>query len=155
VWWHDKTSIRRGMEKSKAFELQDCHKLVEDTIGEYLSSSTNISKVVRMELEKRASAMVPCRSSPSGDIIGSVGGRPYNEDTTSGAAPTCQDCVRQMELDCFAAYYIRSKDMLSGRTTGRLGCIRQTTAHAIGRTAELALRYSIITASTTGPSHYR
>ena len=43
---------------------------------------------------------------------------------------------------CFAAHGGGSIDELSGRTTGRLGYIRPTTAHAIGGTAELALRYS-------------
>ena len=37
---------------------------------------------------------------------------------------------------------------LSGRTTGRLGYTWSTTAYAIGGTATLALRYSIIPAST-------
>ncbi len=42
--------------------------------------------------------------------------------------------------------------MLSGRTMGQLGYIWPTTAsgYAIGGSAELALRYSIISASTPG-----
>ncbi len=40
----------------------------------------------------------------------------------------------------FTAYDIRSIDERSGLTTGRLGDIRQDTAHAIGGTAELALK---------------
>ncbi len=36
----------------------------------------------------------------------------------------------------------------------RLTHIRPDTAHAIGWTVELALRYSIISSSTAGPSHY-
>ena len=36
----------------------------------------------------------------------------------------------------------------SGRITGRLGYSWSTTAYAIGRTAALALRYSIISATT-------
>ncbi len=44
----------------------------------------------------------------------------------------------------FTAYDVRRIDELSGRTTGRLGDIRPDTANAIGGTAELALRYSII-----------
>ena len=56
---------------------------------------------------------------------------------------------------CFATHGGGSIDELSGRTTGRLGCIRPATAHAIGGTAELALRYSIISASTAGPTHYQ
>ena len=40
---------------------------------------------------------------------------------------------------------------LSGRTTGRLGYTWPTTAYAIGGTATLALRYSIISASTAAP----
>ncbi len=55
---------------------------------------------------------------------------------------------------CFAAYDVRSTDELSGCTMGRLGYIRPDTAYAIGGTAELALRYSIISASTTEPKHY-
>jgi hypothetical protein len=38
--------------------------------------------------------------------------------------PGMLHCVQQMELDCFAAYYIRSKDELSGRTKG-LACARR------------------------------
>ena len=38
-------------------------------------------------------------------------------------------------------------DELSGRITGRLGCTWPTTTDAIGGTATLALRYSIISAS--------
>ncbi len=49
---------------------------------------------------------------------------------------------------------MRSIDELSGRTTGRLGDIRPDTAHAIGGTAELALRYSLISALTAGPKRY-
>ncbi len=60
---------------------------------------------------------------------------------------------------CFAAYdiikSIDSIEELSGRTTGRLGYIRPATAHFIGGTAELALRYSIISASTAGPIHFQ
>ncbi len=43
---------------------------------------------------------------------------------------------------CFAAYYARSTDELSGRTMGRLGYDKPDSAYAIGGTAELALRYS-------------
>ncbi len=42
----------------------------------------------------------------------------------------------------FAVYYVRSILELLGRTAGRLGYIRPDSAHAIGGTAELALRYS-------------
>jgi hypothetical protein len=52
---------------------------------------------------------------------------------------------------CFAAYDIRSIDELSGRTTDRLRYIRLATANAIGGTAELALPYSFISASTARP----
>jgi hypothetical protein len=41
---------------------------------------------------------------------------------------------------CFATYDVSFIDQLSRRTTGRLGYIRQDTAHAIGGTAELAIR---------------
>jgi hypothetical protein len=55
---------------------------------------------------------------------------------------------------CFAAYYARCIDELSGRTTGRLGHIRPDTAHALGGTAELALLYSNESPHpTTGPRH--
>ena len=50
--------------------------------------------------------------------------------------------IRHMELD-----------ELWGRTTGRLGYIRPATAYAIGGTAMLAIRYSIISATTAGPIH--
>jgi hypothetical protein len=43
---------------------------------------------------------------------------------------------------CFATYYSRSIDKLSGRTTGRLGYDRPDSAYAIGGMAELALRSS-------------
>jgi hypothetical protein len=61
---------------------------------------------------------------------------------------------------CFAAYEIRSIDELLGHTTGLLGYIRpasSNTAQAIGGTAGLALRYSIISwaASSTGSSQYQ
>ncbi len=55
---------------------------------------------------------------------------------------------------CFAAHGGGSIDELSGRTTGRIGYIGPTTTHAIGGTAELALRYSIISASSAGPSRF-
>jgi hypothetical protein len=55
---------------------------------------------------------------------------------TSGAAPTSPP------EGCFASYCARSIDGLSERTTGRLGYVRPHSAHAIGGTAELALRYS-------------
>jgi hypothetical protein len=55
---------------------------------------------------------------------------------------------------CFAAYYAKSRDELSGRTTGRLGHGRPDSAYAIGGTAELALRYSNQSPHpTTGPRH--
>ena len=46
-------------------------------------------------------------------------------------------------------------DELSGHTTGRLGYTWLTTAYAIGGTAALALRCSIISASTAEPIHYQ
>ncbi len=45
-------------------------------------------------------------------------------------------------------------DELLGCTTGQLRYIRPDTAHAIGRMAELALLYSIISAFTAGPKSY-
>ncbi len=55
---------------------------------------------------------------------------------------------------CFAAYYARSKDELSGRTTGRLGNDRPHSAYAIGGTAELALQNSNLSPHpTTRPRH--
>ena len=67
----------------------------------------------------------------------------YTKETPSGAAPTCPPEVvfrhkRLMELD-----------ELSGRTTGRLGYTWLTTAYAVGGTATLALRYSIISTTAT------
>ncbi len=63
--------------------------------------------------------------------------------------------TRIRHADCFAAYGIRSIDELSGHTAGRPGYFGQTTARAIGGTAELALLYSIISAPTAGPIHYQ
>ena len=63
----------------------------------------------------------------------------------AGAGPSSSEGehVRVYDIQaCFAAHGGGSIDELSGRTTGRLGYIRPTTAHAIGGTAELALRYS-------------
>ena len=67
------------------------------------------------------------------------------EGTPSGAAPTSPPegvfrHTRRLELD-----------EQSGRTAGRLGCTGPATAYAIGGTAELALRYSIISSSTAKP----
>ncbi len=57
---------------------------------------------------------------------------------------------------CFAAYYARSIDELSGRTMVRIGYDRPDSAHAIGGTAELALRYSNKPPhQTSGPRHFR
>ena len=66
---------------------------------------------------------------------------PYNEAMPSGAAPTSppEGVFRQKRLMELVE--------LSGRTTGRLGCTWLTTACAIGGTATLPLRYSIISAS--------
>ena len=77
------------------------------------------------------------------------GERQYTEETPSGAAPTSPSegvfrHTRRLELD-----------EQSGRTTGRLGYTRPTTAYAIGGTAALALRYAIISASTAGPILYQ
>ena len=82
----------------------------------------------------------PCRS-PPGALSAPKGDWPYTEATPSGAAPTCPpegvfQHKRLMELV-----------ELSGRTTGRLGYTWPTTAYAIGGTATLALRYSVISAS--------
>ena len=55
------------------------------------------------------------------------------------------------ERACYAVRDIRSideADELSGRTTVRLGLV---TGHAIGGAAQLALRYSIIPATTAEP----
>ena len=84
----------------------------------------------------------PCRFSPPGALSAPKGGWPYTEATPSGAAPTSPPegvfrHKRRMELV-----------ELSGRTTGRLGYTWPTTAYAIGGTATLALRYSIIPATT-------
>ena len=74
---------------------------------------------------------------------------PYTEETPSGAAPTSPPeevfrRTRRMELD-----------EQSGRTTGRLGYTGLTTAHAIGGTAALALRYSIISSSTAASTRHQ
>ena len=93
----------------------------------------------------------PCRFSAPGALSAPKGEWPYTEATPSGAAPTVTSPPegvfrhkRRMELV-----------ELSGRTKGRLGCTWPTTAYAIGGTATLALRYSIISASTAEPIHYQ
>ena len=77
-------------------------------------------------------------------LVALKGERPYTKETTSGASPPegVLRCMRHMELD-----------EQPGRTTGRLGYTGPTTAYAIGGTAALALRYSIISSSTARPSH--
>ena len=87
----------------------------------------------------------PCRAT----ISAPKGERSYTEEATSGAAPTSPPeevlrRIRHMELD-----------ELSGRTMGRLGYIRPATAYAIGGTATLALRDSIISATIAGHIHYQ
>ena len=77
------------------------------------------------------------------------GGWPYTEEAPSGAAPTSPPKgvfrhKRRMELD-----------EQSGRTTGRLGYTWPTTAYAIGGSAALALRYSIISASESAAARTR
>ncbi len=49
-------------------------------------------------------------------------------------SPCGNDLLGVTVEEGFAAYDVRSIDELSGRTTGRLGCIRPDTAHAIGGT---------------------
>ena len=69
------------------------------------------------------------------------GGWPYAEETPSGAAPTIPPD------GAFRHKRLKKLDELAGRTPGRLGYTWPTTAYAIGGTATLALRYSIISAS--------
>ena len=71
------------------------------------------------------------------------GGWMYTEDseTPSGAAPTTPP------EGVFRHKRLMELDELSGRTTGRLGHTWPTTVYAIGGTATLALRYSIISAT--------
>jgi hypothetical protein len=59
--------------------------------------------------------------------------RPYPECSgrVGNSMRGCKSCV-------FAAYYARSIDELSGRTTSRLGHDRQDSAYNIGGTADLA-----------------
>jgi hypothetical protein len=72
---------------------------------------------------------------------------PKRERPTSKIRPVeLPRLARPKGSRCFVAHYARSIDELSGRTTGRLGHIRQDTAHAIGGTARL-VRYSIISTS--------
>ena len=89
----------------------------------------------------------PCRFSPLGALSAPKGEWSYTEATQSGAAPTSPPegvfrHKRRMELV-----------ELSGRTTGRLRYTWPTTTYAIGGTATLALRYSII--STTAAARAR
>ena len=96
-----------------------------------------------MCVEVRAFAMDPTgmQVSPPGVLSAQEGEWQYTEEAPSGAAPTSppEGVVRhkrRMELV-----------ELLGRTTGRLGSTWPTTAYAIGGTATLALRYSIISAT--------
>ena len=66
---------------------------------------------------------------------------PYTEATPGGAAPTSPP------EGVFRHKRLMELVELSGRTTGRLGYTWPTTAYAIGGTATLALRYSIISAT--------
>ena len=70
------------------------------------------------------------------------GERQYTKETPSGAAPTSPP------EGVFRHKRLMELDELSGRTTGRLRHTWPTTAYAIGGTAMLALRYSIISATT-------
>ena len=88
--------------------------------------------------------MDPMQVIPAGRAISAEGGVAVHrgsEATPSGAAPTSppEGVFRHK----------RRKELveLSGRTTGRLGYTWPTTAYAIGGTATLAQRYSIISAS--------
>ncbi len=75
---------------------------------------------------------------PSSEIISAKGGAQYNDDTTSGAAPT------SLPEEVLHRILHIELDKLSGRTTGQLGYTGPTTADTIGGTAELTLQYSII-----------
>ena len=87
--------------------------------------------------------------SPPGALSAPKGEWQYTKATTREAAPTSPPegvfrHKRRMELD-----------ELLGRTTGRLrlGHTWPTTAYAIGGTATLALRYSIISATAAASTH--
>jgi hypothetical protein len=66
---------------------------------------------------------------PQGVACGAGGGTADCRTTTSGAAPTSPP--ESWPKGGFAAYYARSIDELSGRTTGRLGYDRPDSAYAM------------------------
>ena len=131
------SKLRRGY---GAFQRLSSRMPTTRSLWAYLISSTTCSK--GMCVEVRACAMDPMQVFPAGRAVSAEGGWPYTEATPSGAAPTSPPegvfrHKRRMELV-----------ELSGRITGRLGYTWPTTAYIIGRTAMLALRYSIISATT-------
>ena len=125
------------MDCSKAFKLHINH----GTIWAHLSSSTTCSEggvFGNTSMCDGPHAVFSRRAT----LAAPKGEWPYTEETPSGAAPTSPPegvhrHKRLMELD-----------ELSGRTTGRLGYTWPTTAYGIGGTATLALRYSIISATS-------
>ncbi len=78
----------------------------------------------------------------------------YGPDKAAGAWAPQQLPPGQQDL--FVTPHIRRMELneLLGRTKDGHEYNEPTTAYAIRGTAELALRYSIISASTAGPIHY-
>ena len=72
----------------------------------------------------------------------------YGTDRSSMTVPT-ERFLRGLKLLCLVFRNKRRMELVElwGRTTGRLGYTLPTTAYAIGGTATLALRYSIISAT--------
>jgi hypothetical protein len=141
------SSSEGDLEASKAFKLHAYHETLH---GRTLSSNATISEgnvCGNTSLCYGPHAGFPSQAS----LVALKGEGLHTTDTSSGAAQTCQP------EGSFEAYDIRSIDELLGRTTSLLRYIRHATTHAIGGTAELALRYSITSACTASlrPSHYQ
>jgi hypothetical protein len=131
------------MAVSKAFKLQEHH----NTLWAYLSSSTTSSGGGgggNTNMCYGSHSGIPHQATSSAQK-----GELNTEATTSGAAQTSppEGVLRRMR-------HMKLDEML-GHTTARLGYTGQTKAYAIGGTAELALPYSINSASTAGPTHYQ
>ncbi len=98
--------------------------------------STTISKGIAWERASKGLYKTPTKDSPAGIACCAKGELP-----TSKLGPVELPLLARSK-GCFAAYYARSIDRLSGRTTGQLGYDRPDSAYAIGGTVELALGYS-------------
>ena len=136
---HRTSELRRGYgRRPKAIKL---HANRKDNYGRTCAQVLHVPKGVCVEV--RACAMDPVQVFPAGRRWRPQRGSGRTpRRTSSGAAPTSPP------EGVFRHKRLMQLDELSGRITGRLGDTWPTTAYAIGGTATLALRYSIIPAST-------